>query len=582
MLQPVIPELVRREVNGAEIDGASFSPLLHRVLSARGIGSVDEIDFSLNRLISHECMPGIEAAVNVLEQAFLNDSNIVIVGDYDADGATSTALLMRAFRAFGFTSIDYAVPDRFRFGYGLTPEIVEFVVENKQPDLIITVDNGIASVEGVEIAKDHGVEVIVTDHHLPGKELPAAAAIVNPNLESSSFPSRALAGVGVAFYLAAAMRRRLISNGHFEHGTIPNLANLLDLVAVGTVADVVPLDDNNRILVEQGLRRIRNGKCNPGIRALMSIARRPLRKASTVDLGFAVAPRLNAAGRLEDISAGIECLLAKKPGEATKFAGRLDSKNNQRRKIEKDMQRQALLLLEEVLAGETDMPVAICLLGDDWHEGVIGLLASQLKERFYRPAAIFTRAENGEIKGSLRSIPGIHVRDLLERISLSAPGLIDRFGGHAMAAGVTLADSEDGFERFKTLFVKEVTEIADTDTLACRLLSDGALEPEDFSFANAVALRTAAPWGVSFPEPLFDGLFEVDESRVVGKRHLQLELRPDGTETKVRAILYNMQKYRLDENEDMHKIRIAYLLEVDEYNRRQSPRLNIRYIEIVE
>ena len=580
MLQPVTPELVRREVNGAKVDGASFSPLLHRVLSARGIESADAIDFSLSRLISHERMPGIEAAVTVLEQAFLNDSNIVIVGDYDADGATSTALLMRAFQSFGFTQIDYAVPDRFRFGYGLTPEIVEFVVETKQPDLIITVDNGIASVDGVETAKDHGVEVIITDHHLPGKELPAAVAIVNPNLENSGFPSHALAGVGVAFYLAAAMRRHLVGNGHFEHSGVPNLASLLDLVALGTVADVVPLDDNNRILVEQGLRRIRSGKCNPGIKALMSIARKPLRKASTVDLGFSVAPRLNAAGRLEDMSVGIACLLAEKPAAATKLASRLDNTNNRRRKIEKEMRRQALSLLEEVLVDEAEMPVAICLLGDDWHEGVIGLLASQLKERFHRPAAIFTRAENGEIKGSLRSISSIHIRDLLERVSLRDPELIDRFGGHAMAAGLTLADGGDNFERFKTLFVQEVAEVADADVLACRLFSDGALEPEDFSFANAVALRTAVPWGVSFPEPMFDGLFEVDESRVVGKRHLQLELRPDGTETKVRAILYNMQKYQL--NEDMRKVRIAYLLEADEYNRRQSPRLNIRYIEVVE
>ncbi len=581
MLQPVTPELVRREVNGAKVDGASFSPLLHRVLSARGIESADEIDFSLSRLISHESMPGIDTAVQVLEQAFLNDSNIVIVGDYDADGATSTALLMRAFRSFGLTQIDYAVPDRFRFGYGLTPEIVEFVVETKQPDLIITVDNGISSVDGVEAAKDHGVEVIITDHHLPGDKLPAAAAIVNPNLESSSFPSRALAGVGVAFYLAVAMRRLLIGNGHFEYGAVPNLAKLLDLVAVGTVADVVPLDSNNRILVEQGLRRIRSGKCNHGIKALMSVAHKSLQKASTVDLGFAVAPRLNAAGRLEDMSAGIACLLAKKPGEAMKLASRLDNKNQQRRKIEKEMKRQALSVLEEILIDEAEMPVAICLLDDDWHEGVIGLLAGQLKERFHRPTAIFTRAENGEIKGSLRSIPSIHIRDLLERIASREPGLIDHFGGHAMAAGLTLADDGGGFEGFKALFMQEVAEVADADILTCRLLSDGALEPEEFSFANAVALRTAAPWGVSFPEPVFDGLFEVDESRVVGKHHLQLDLRPDGTDTKVRAILYNMQRYQL--SEDMRKVRIAYLLEVDERNHRQSsPRLNIRFIEVVE
>lgn len=578
MLEPVRPKLVRREGNGAAFEGAPFSPLLKRVLSARGVSSAETLDFSLKRLLPHDRMPGITAAVELLEEAFLNDRCIVIIGDYDADGATSTALLMKAFKAFGFERVDYMVPNRFRFGYGLTPEIVEEAVKAKQPDLIITVDNGIASVEGVEVAKDYGVEVVVTDHHLPGETLPAAAAIVNPNVEGSEFPSRVLAGVGVAFYVVTALRRRLAEGGHFEFGRLPRLDSLLDLVAVGTVADVVPLDDNNRILVEQGLRRIRSGKCSAGIRALLSVSRRPLRKVSTSDLGFAVAPRINAAGRLEDISTGIECLLAEKTGEAMKLATSLDTINHRRRRVEKDMEAQALSSIEQVLIDEKEVPVGICLFDEDWHEGVIGLLASRLKDRFHRPCAVFTRTASGGVKGSARSVPGVHIRDLLERISIHEPGLILHFGGHAMAAGLLVAD--DGFDRFKTAFGEEAAKLMDDDLLECRLFSDGALAPEDFSFENAIELRTAAPWGVSFPEPVFDGVFEVENSRVIAERHLQLMLRPEGEDVQLRGILYNMQKYPV--SEDMSKIRIAYLLAADEYNGRRSPMLNIRYLEVIE
>ncbi len=578
MLEPVTPKLVRREANGAAFAEAPFSPVLKRVLSARGLASLEAFDFSLSRLLPYAQMPGIEAAMDALEQAFLNDSHIVIIGDYDADGATSTALLIKAFKMFGFERVDYMVPDRFRFGYGLTPEIVESAVQAHQPDLIITVDNGIASVAGVEVAKDHNIEVIITDHHLPGATLPAAAAIVNPNLADSNFPSRSLAGVGVAFYVAASLRRRLADNGHFGYGKMPRLAELLDLVAVGTVADIVPLDDNNRILVEQGLRRIRSGKCSPGIKALLSVSRRPLRKVSTSDLGFAVAPRINAAGRLEDMSTGIACLLADKMGDAMRLAARLDEINHRRRRVEKDMEEQALLLMEQVLVDESQVPTAICLYGEDWHEGVIGLLASRLKERFHRPSAVFTKAADGAFKGSVRSVPGVHIRDLLERISIRAPDLVTRFGGHAMAAGLAL--DADNFEQFKALFEEEVAQAVDDDILECRLFSDGALEPEEFSFENAVELRTAAPWGPSFPEPVFDGVFEIKESRVVGERHLQLTLRPDGSDMDVRGILYNMHKYPVAP--DMSKVRIAYLLTPDEYNGRRAPMLNIRYIEVIE
>ena len=578
MLEPVKPKLVRRESNGATFEGASFSPLLKRVLSARGVSSAEALDFNLKRLLPYDRMPGITAAVEILEEAFLNDRRVVIIGDYDADGATSTALLMKAFKAFGFEQVDYMVPNRFRFGYGLTPEIVEAAVKAKQPDLIITVDNGIASVEGVEVAKNHGVDVIVTDHHLPGEVLPAAAAIVNPNSKGSDFPSRMLAGVGVAFYVATALRRRLAEGGHFEFGNLPRLDSLLDLVAVGTVADVVPLDDNNRILVEQGLRRIRSGKCSAGIKALLSVSRRPLRKISTSDLGFAVAPRINAAGRLEDISTGIECLLAEKMGKAMKLATSLDVINQRRRKVEKDMEAQALSSIEQVLIDEEEVPNGICLFDEAWHEGVIGLLASRLKDRFHRPCAVFTRTASGGIKGSVRSVPGVHVRDLLERISIRESDLILHFGGHAMAAGLIVAD--DGFDRFKTAFEEEAAKLMDNDVLECRLFSDGMLAPADFSFENAVELRTAAPWGVSFPEPVFDGVFDVENSRVIAERHLQMTLRPEGEDVQLRGILYNMQKYPV--NEGMSKIRIAYLLAADEYNGRRAPLLNIRYLEVIE
>ncbi len=578
MLESVTPKLVRRETNGAAFEDAPFSPLLRRVLSARGIASTEAFDFNLSRLLPYEHMPGIEAAADILEEAFLNDCHIVIIGDYDADGATSTALLVKAFKAFGFEHVDYMVPDRFRFGYGLTPEIVTAAVETAQPDLIVTVDNGITSVAGVEAAKDNGVDVIVTDHHLPGETLPAAAAVVNPNLKGSDFPSRALAGVGVAFYMVMALRRRFAESGHFERGAIPRLDSLLDLVAVGTVADIVPFDDNNRILVEQGLRRIRKGKCSPGIKALLSVSRRSPQKVSTSDLGFAVAPRINAAGRLENMSAGIECLLADSMDEAMRLARQLDSINHRRRKVEKEMEEKALSLMDEVLVGESEVPVGICLLDEAWHEGVIGLLASRLKERFHRPSAAFTKAANGEFKGSVRSVPGVHIRDLLERISTREPGLIARFGGHAMAAGLAL--ESDKFAQFKSLFEEEVAQAVNEDILEHRLFSDGELEPEEFSFENAIELRTAAPWGMSFPEPVFDGVFDIEERRVVGEKHLQLILRPEGADLNVRSILYNMHKYPV--SEDMSKVRIAYLLAADEYNGRRAPLLNIRYLEVIE
>ena len=555
-----------------------YSPLLRRILSARGIDSSQAMDFSLKHLLPYDNMPGIQTAAEVLEEAFLNDRHIVIVGDYDADGATSTALMVKALRSFGFEQVDYMVPDRFRFGYGLTPEIVAIIAETKQPDLIVTVDNGVTSIDGVEAATDAGIEVVITDHHLQGEKLPSAAAIVNPNLSDSDFPSRALAGVGVAFYVMLALRRRLVDNGHFEYGRKPRLDGLLDLVAVGTVADIVPLDSNNRILVEQGLRRIRGGKCSPGVKALLSVSRKPLCSVSTSDLGFAVAPRINAAGRLEDMATGIACLLADDMGGAMKLARSLDVINRRRRRVEKEMEEQALTLMEDIVLDETSVPTAICLFDETWHEGVIGLLAARLKERFHRPSAVFTRSAGGHLKGSMRSVSGVHIRDVLESISVRAPDLITRFGGHAMAAGLTL--EADKLESFKSCFIEEIEKRVDEKMLECHLLSDGALTAEEFSFENAQQLRIAAPWGVGFPEPVFDGVFEVEASHVVGERHLQLNLRPDGEDLSVRSILYNMQKYSVDTT--LNKVRIAYLLAADEYNGRRAPLLNIRHIEVLE
>jgi single-stranded-DNA-specific exonuclease len=520
--------IVRRPVAVAPAGlPASLHPVLRRVYGARGVREAGELELSLDKLLPVSSLGGVAAAVDLLLRCHRDGRRVLVVGDFDADGATSTALVVRQLRRLGFRDPGFLVPDRFRFGYGLTPEIVR-VAAAMRPELIVTVDNGVSSVEGVAEARRHGIDVLVTDHHLPGPTLPEAAAIVNPNLGGEAFASKALAGVGVAFYLMAALTRALRERGALADPAACNPADLLDLVALGTVADVVPLDFNNRILVAQGLRRIRAGRCVPGLAALLEVAGRRLDAAVAQDLGFQVGPRLNAAGRLEDMTLGIDCLLAGDPGEARALATRLGELNVERREIEARMQGEALAQVDTLVAGlEGALPAGLCLYDDGWHQGVIGLVASRVKERVHRPVIAFAPGDPGWVKGSARSVPGLHVRDVLDAVAAHHPGLLEKFGGHAMAAGMTLR--ADRLEDFRAAFAQEVARAAGEDVLSGDLHTDGPLEPGEFNFETAVAVREGGPWGAGFAEPAFDGRFGVLETRVVGSRHLKLRLRaPSG------------------------------------------------------
>ena len=520
--------IVRRPVSHPESAlPQSLHPVLRRVYRARGVRGPQDLDLGLERLLPVGSLGGVPAAMDLLLRCHRDGRRVLVVGDFDADGATSTALMVRQLRRLGFRDPDFLVPDRFRFGYGLTPEIVR-VAATMRPDLIVTVDNGVSSVEGVAEARRHGIEVLVTDHHLPGPSLPEAAAIVNPNLPGEAFASKALAGVGVAFYVMAALTRALRDRGALADAAAANPADLLDLVALGTVADVVPLDFNNRILVAQGLRRIRAGRCVPGIAALLEIAGRKLETVVAQDLGFQVGPRLNAAGRLEDMTLGIDCLLTADRGEARELAGRLAALNSERREIEARMQGEALAQVDSLVASmEGSLPAGLCLYDEGWHQGVIGLVASRVKERVHRPVIAFAPSDAGWVKGSARSVTGLHVRDVLDAVAAHHPGLLEKFGGHAMAAGMTLRAERLG--EFGAAFAEEVARAAGDDVLSGDLHSDGPLEPGEFNADTAVALREGGPWGSGFAEPAFDGRFGVLDTRVVGGRHLKLRLRtPSG------------------------------------------------------
>ncbi len=513
---------------GATEGLATLPPLLQRIYAGRGIEDAGELDHGLERLPRPDTLLGIDRAVDLLLQALEQRWRILIVGDYDADGATSTALGMLALPALGFGQVDYLVPDRFVYGYGLTPEIVALARE-RTPDLIITVDNGIASIEGVAAAREAGIRVLVTDHHLPGDALPAADAIVNPNQPGCGFATKTLAGVGVFFYLLLALRARMRADGWFARPGIdePNLAQWLDLVALGTVADVVALERDNRILVQQGLQRIRQGRCRPGILALLRQAGRDPERVVAADLGFAAGPRLNAAGRLDDMSIGIQCLLADSWQRAEEWARILDRFNRERRTIEADMQQQALERLEQLpLAQGDQLPWGLCLYQPDWHPGVVGLLASRIKDRVHRPVIAFADSDQGsdELKGSARSISALHVRDALAAVAARHPGLIDRFGGHAAAAGLSLARSRLG--EFEQAFDKEVRRQLRPEDLDAEIWCDGELEADEFTLEMATCLRDAGPWGQHFPEPCFAGIFHVRQQRLVGERHLKLVLSP--------------------------------------------------------
>ncbi|MFF7706911.1 single-stranded-DNA-specific exonuclease RecJ [Pseudomonas sp. NPDC007930] len=548
-------------------------PLLTRLYAARGVTCESELDKRLARLLPFQQLKGIEAAVELLVQALEQRQRILIVGDFDADGATASTVGVLGLRLLGAAHVDYLVPSRFKFGYGLTPEIVE-VALTRQPQLLITVDNGIASVDGVAAAKAAGLKVLVTDHHLPGDTLPAADAIVNPNQPGCTFPSKALAGVGVIFYVLMALRARLRELGRYAQTAQPNIGELLDLVALGSVADVVPLDANNRILVHQGLERIRAGRARPGIKALLEVARRDHARISSTDLGFILGPRLNAAGRLDDMSLGIECLLCENPALAAEMAAELDGMNQDRKSIEQGMQREALAQLKDL--PETDMPYGLCLFDADWHQGVIGILASRLKERYHRPTIAFADAGDGALKGSARSVPGLHIRDALSAVDARHPGLISKYGGHAMAAGLTLP--HEHFATFQAAFDEEVRRHLGADDLTGRLYSDGVLAVEEFHLETARALRHAGPWGQHFPEPMFHGVFQLVDQRLVGERHLKVTLKSECGRARLDGICFGVDLETWP-NATVKTVELAYKLDLNEFRGVESVQLLIAHIQ---
>ena len=555
-------------------DLGNLPPLLTRLYAARGVQSAAELDKGLARLLPYQQMKGMDAAVELLVQGLQQGQRMLIVGDFDADGATASTVGLLGLRMLGAAHVDYLVPNRFEYGYGLTPEIVAVALE-RQPQLLITVDNGISSVEGVAAAKAAGLTVLVTDHHLPGAELPAADAIVNPNQPGCEFPSKAMAGVGVMFYVLLALRARLREIGWFTvQRPEPNLGELLDLVALGSVADVVPLDANNRILVHQGLARIRAGRARPGLRAILEVAGRDHRRITSTDLGFILGPRLNAAGRLDDMSLGIECLLCDDDALARDMAVQLDQLNQDRKAIEQGMQREALAQLKDLPL--EDMPFGLCLFEADWHQGVIGILASRLKERYHRPAIAFADAGNGVLKGSARSVPGLHIRDALDAVAAKHPQLISKFGGHAMAAGLSLP--QENFGAFAVAFDAEVRRQLCEDDLTGRLLSDGALSIEEFHLPLAKELRNAGPWGQHFPEPLFHGVFQLTQQRIVGERHLKVVLKSECGSVQLDGIAFGVDR-ELWPNPTVRWVELAYKLDVNEYRGQETVQLLIAHIQ---
>lgn len=552
--------LAERRPDAAALSAlAGIDPLLARLYAARGVRSAQELDCSLKGLLPVGSLTGIEAAVDLLLAH--REGHVTVVGDFDADGATSTALVLRCLRDFGFPNVDYLVPNRFAFGYGLTPEIVQVAAE-RAPDLLLTVDNGVSSLRGVEAARSLGIDVLVTDHHLPGRELPRAAAIVNPNLPGCDFASPNLAGVGVAFYVMAALGRRLQEAGAKDAARLPS--RYLDLVALGTVADVVRLDRNNRILVEQGLQRIRAGRSVPGIAALLSVAGRDAERATSGDLGFAVGPRLNAAGRLEDMSIGIECLLADDAARAGSIAATLDGINRERRDIEAGMRDEAFAYIDGI--DSRRLPACVCLYDRGWHQGVVGLIAARVRERCHRPVIAFAQEGEGMLKGSARSIAGVHVRDLLEAVATAHPGLIERFGGHAMAAGLSLAEAS--FDAFSAAAAAQLTRLYPDADFRGTLLTDGSLPATALSLDFARLLRDAGPWGAGFPEPLFRGAFDVREQRTVGERHLKMRVEPSGGGPLLDAIAFNQAG-----DPARGTLELAYRLDVNAWRGVESPQL---------
>ena len=566
----VVRRTVPQEAGGF---GDALHPVLRRVYAARGVRSARELDTSLEHLTPVGTLESVEAAAQLL-LAQRDGGRILVIGDFDADGATSTALMLRALRAWGFTA-DFLVPNRFEFGYGLTPEIVR-VAAQRQPTLIVTVDNGIASLAGVEEARAHGIEVLITDHHLPGEQLPAARVIVNPNLPGSRFASGSLAGVGVAFYVLAALRRQLAAAGLLE-AAAPGVAEWLDLVALGTVADLVPLDHNNRVLVDQGLKRIRAGRCVEGIRALLALASRQPERLVSADLGFTVGPRLNAAGRLEDMSIGIQCLLEDDPAAAAALAERLDALNRERREIEARMQTEALAAVRGLAERDpnAEQRSAVCLFDAQWHQGVVGLVASRVKDRLRRPVIAFAAAGDEELRGSARSVPGIHIRDVLAQIDARHPGLIGRFGGHAMAAGLSLPRA--ALDPFAACFDATVAAWPERSALRDAIETDGALAVQEIALETAEALRAGGPWGQAFPEPSFDGVFTVRTARVVAERHLKMWVHGERNRA-FDAIAFNSRDPQAAMPLPQGERRLVYRLDINEYQGERRLQLLVDHI----
>ena len=554
----------------------SIHPVLKRIYASRNIKSSEDLDYSLGSLIPYEELGGIDDAVILLQEMITQKKRILIVADFDADGATSCALAIRGLTAMGAEDVIYVVPNRFEHGYGLSPKIVDVALDH-DPDLIVTVDNGISSISGVEHAKKNGIKVLITDHHLPGDKLPSADVIINPQLKEDKFPSKNLAGVGVIFYILLALRAKLKAENWFDEKNIkyPNLANLLDLVALGTISDLVPLDKNNRTMVAHGLKLMRKNKSKVGILAILNQSGRQLSTLTSGDLSFAIAPRLNAAGRLTDMSLGIECLLTDDKENATEMAKKLNQLNIERRQIQDNMEEQAFTEFEKYLQDTSKkIPHGICIYNQNWHQGVVGILAAKIKEKFNRPVIVFAQECQGILKGSARSITELHIKDVFDEIARLYPELILTFGGHAMAAGLTIEESQ--FDRFSDVFNKVVDRYISSDSLEDQCLTDGELSGDDFSLPLALAIQNAGPWGQSFPEPIFVGQFKILDKRVVGESHLKLKLQSRNNNT-LDAIAFNMTDD--DWPSKLEQITSTYRLGINNYRGHSQIQLFIEHIE---
>ncbi|MDM3781578.1 single-stranded-DNA-specific exonuclease RecJ [Proteus mirabilis] len=571
-----IEPTLRRRVAKATALPESLDPLLRQIYANRGITSETQLERSLKGLLHYQDLNGIDVAISLLVDALKLQSRIVIVGDFDADGATSTALAIKALRQMGFQQVSYHIPNRFDDGYGLSPQVVHDVAK-KGVDLIITVDNGISSFEGVDVAHEYGIRVLVTDHHLPGHALPQADAIINPNLADCAFLSKSLAGVGVTFYLMTALRAELEKQGWFTTQGLarPNMADYLDLVALGTVADVVPLDENNRIFVYEGLRRIRAGRCCAGIKALTEVSRKTLSQLVSSDLGFALGPRLNAAGRLDDMSVGVALLLTNDIGVAREIANELDGLNQTRREIEAGMQEEASTIFRQFITTQDDLPNGLAIYHPQWHQGVVGILASRIKEKLHRPVIAFAPSGDGLLKGSGRSIHGVHLRDALERLNTLNPGLMVKFGGHAMAVGLSL--EEEKFPLFQRHFSALMAELVSAEQLQGVILTDGELSDSQLSLPIAEMLREAGPWGQAFPEPLFDGKFTLLQQRIVGSKHLKMMLQPINSHVMIDAIAFNVDVNIWPDN-SIKTVELAYRLDVNEFRGQRNAQLLVEHI----